>query len=153
MITSVFTKESHSFIPLCTSNVNIKACKWHVLSSDRTCLLGKAKLFLDNWNRRSRAGLCYSWLSTDLLNNPEPFLASISPTVTPSQVGQVQFCLFLVSSRQVLPDFLFHLLPLGAWFGGQHIASSNKPKYKIIKFFLLYIDGGWRESVKQAMRF
>lgn len=153
MITRIFTKESHSFIPLCASGVSVDLnCKWHVLDSDTTRLLGKAKLFPDNWSRGSVAGLCCSWLFTDLLNNPEPFFAPVSPAVTPSQMGWVQFHLALVSSKQVLPDFLFYLLPLGNWVGGQQIASSNKTKYNIISSLLLYIDREWRELVKQAMR-
>lgn len=131
MITRIFTKESHSFIPLCTSSVNIKTWIVNGMSFDRSRLLGKAKWFLDSWSRGSRAGLFYSWLSTELLNNPESFLAPVSPSVTPSQVGQMQFCFFTVSSKQVVPDFLFHLLPLEAWVEGQQVASSSKPKYNI----------------------
>lgn len=54
----------------------------------------------------------------------------------------MQFHFVLVSSEQVLPDFLFYLLPLGNQVGGQQIASSIKTKYNIISSLLLYIDRG-----------
>ena len=54
----------------------------------------------------------------------------------------MQFCLALVSSKQVLLDFLFYLFHLGHRVEGQQIASSNKTKYSIISSLLPYIDRG-----------
>lgn len=154
MITMIFTKESHSFIPLCASHVCIKT--WIVSGMswtlDTTRLLGKAKSFPDNWSRGSIAGLFCSWLSTDLLNNPEPSLLQFPPLWDPARWGECNFAFLLFLASRSCRIFCFTSFLWETELGDSRLPPAIKQN-RVLFNLLLYIDRGWRESVKQAMRF
>lgn len=115
-LTKILTKELGSFIPLhlqchCTDG----DCKWHVLGSDTTRLLGKAKLVPDNWSRGSLLALFCSWLFTTMLNNPKPSLLRCPLLCHPARRRESGFTLLLFLASRSCQVFCLTSFRKASW--------------------------------------